>query len=56
MNGKTYTITYLAKQSDVKQQSTGYSEKDLNLINIVVTVISPDGQTKSSTEGYVYLE
>ena len=56
MNGKTYTVTYLARQSNVKQQATGYSEKDLNLINIVVTVISPDGKTKSSTEGYVYLE
>lgn len=56
MNGKTYTITYRAVQNQTKQTSVGFSEKDLNLITVVVTVTSPDGKTKSSTEGFVHLE
>jgi len=56
LNGELYTVTYKAIQNKSKQSSVGLSEQDLNLMNVVVTVSSPDGKVKSSTEGYVYLE
>lgn len=58
MNGKTYTISYKASQSDVSPSSgkIRYSEKSLNLIKVVVTVTAPDGKIKGSSEGYVSLE
>lgn len=54
MNEKIYTISYLPSQSTTKL--TSYSEKDLNLVKVVVTVTAPDGKTKGSSEGYVTIE
>ena len=66
MNGKSYSISYKASQSTEnfnRSAPAGNStkepfstEKNLDLIKVVVTVASPDGKTKSSTEGYVVLE
>lgn len=53
MNGKTYTISYQASQGINKVTNANYSEKDLNLIKVVVTVTAPDGKTRGSSEGYV---
>lgn len=55
-NGKTYKVTYSASQSTTKYKNGFYSEKDLKLMKVVVTVISPNGKTKSSSEGYVSIE
>ena len=55
LNGKTYNVTY-----DVNQSNSGYagggSEKELNLVKVVVTVEGPNGTKKSSSEGYVKIE
>ncbi|MGM9950422.1 MAG: type II secretory pathway protein [Lysinibacillus sp.] len=66
MNGKTYSVSYKASQSTEnfnRSMSSNNStnqpfstEKNLDLIKVVVTVTSPDGKMKSSTEGYVVLE
>lgn len=56
LNGKTYKVTYSASQSTTKYKNGFYSEKDLKLMKVVVTVISPNGKTKSSSEGYVSIE
>lgn len=58
MNGKSYSITYKASQNNKKELITNstYSEKELDLIKVVVTVIAPDGKIKGSSEGYVSIE
>ncbi len=56
LNGRTYTISYKASQSTSKPANSGFSEKDLNLVKVVVTVTAPDGKTKGSSEGYVSIE
>lgn len=56
LNGKTYTISYKAIQETAKTKNAKFSEKDLNLVKVVVTVTSPNGKTKGSSEGYVLIE
>lgn len=56
LNGKTYTITYNATQSNVRPPNSYLSEKELDLIKVVVTVESEDGKIKGVSEGYVALE
>ncbi|WP_404427809.1 prepilin-type N-terminal cleavage/methylation domain-containing protein [Ureibacillus chungkukjangi] len=56
LNGRTYSISYKATQSSTKSQNANFTEKELNLIKVVVTVTSPDGKTKGSSEGYVSIE
>ncbi|MEO4053320.1 type II secretion system protein [Solibacillus sp. CAU 1738] len=56
MNGKTYSVSYVASQSATNVPNSNNSEKDLNLIKVVVTVTAPDGKIKGSSEGYVSLE
>ena len=55
-NGKEYSISYLASQKSEKFNNGYNSEKELEIIDVVVTVTSPDGKTKSSSEGYVSIE
>ena len=45
MNGKDYSASIKASQN--------VDEKDIKLINVVVTVTAANGKTKSSVEGYV---
>ena len=56
MNGKEYKVTYAASQNSSKVTNANYSEKQLNLIKVVVTVTAPDGKIKGASEGYVSLE
>lgn len=56
LNGKLYKVVYRASQSTRNIDTSSYSEKDLKLIKVVVTVTAPDGKTKGSSEGYVALE
>jgi prepilin-type N-terminal cleavage/methylation domain-containing protein len=56
MNGKDYEVTYAASQNRNVVQNATYSEVQLKLIKVVVTVMAPDGKTKGSSEGYVSLE
>ncbi len=56
LNDKSYTITYTPSQNSTKYANSNFTEKDLNLIKVVVTVTSPNGKTKGSSEGYVSIE
>ena len=61
INKRDYTVTYELEQSsnplrNEKETLSFYSEKDLGLIKVVVTVTSPNGKTKGSSEGYVVIE
>ena len=58
MNGKRYSVSYTASQSDniLHVKNSNNTEKDLDLIKVVVTVTAPDGKIKGSSEGYVSLE
>ena len=58
INGKRYSVSYTASQSDniVHVKNSNNTEKDLDLIKVVVTVTAPDGKIKGSSEGYVSLE
>ena len=58
MNGRTYAISYKASQSGTAPGSNqfNHSEKSLDLIKVVVTVATPDGKIKGTSEGYVSLE
>ncbi|MFJ3387389.1 MULTISPECIES: prepilin-type N-terminal cleavage/methylation domain-containing protein [unclassified Lysinibacillus] len=56
LNGKTYAITYTPYQNSNKYVNSDFTEKDLNLIKVVVTVTSQNGKTKGSSEGYVSIE
>ncbi|MDD1502040.1 type II secretion system protein [Lysinibacillus sp. CNPSo 3705] len=56
LNGKTYAITYTPYQNTNKYANSDFTEKDLNLIKVVVTVTSQNGKTKGSSEGYVSIE
>lgn len=56
MNDKEYEISYVASQSKDNFENAQYTEFDLNLIKVVVTVTAPDGKIKGSSEGYVALE
>lgn len=56
LNGNAYKVSYQATQGNSSLYSGGNSEKDLNLVKVVVTVEAPGGKKKSSTEGYVNIE
>ena len=56
LNGKKYTVSYVATQENSAHTNTTNTEVTLNLINVIVTVTSSNGKTKSSTEGYVSIE
>lgn len=56
LNNTKYNINYLASQSSNTLKNAKYSEKDLNLIKVVVTVTAENRKTKSSSEGYVSIE
>ncbi len=56
LNGQTYTVSYRASQKTTAEKNASYSERDLNLIKVVVTVTSPNGKTTGSSEGYVSIE
>ncbi|MGN7478840.1 type IV pilus modification PilV family protein [Solibacillus silvestris] len=56
MNDKDYEVSYNASQNNQMITNASYSEKDLKLIKVVVTVTAPDGKTKGSSEGFVALE
>lgn len=56
MNNKEYVVSYVASQSNSKINNSTYSETNLKLVKVVVTVTAPDGKTKGSSEGYVALE
>ncbi|QCR32032.1 prepilin-type N-terminal cleavage/methylation domain-containing protein [Lysinibacillus sp. SGAir0095] len=56
LNGRTNTVSYKSSQSTTKSKNATYTEKDLNLIKVVVTVTSPNGTTKGSSEGYVSID
>lgn len=56
LNGQTYTVTYTPSQDDRTIKNSTNTESSLNLIRVVVTVTAPNGKTKGSSEGYVYIE
>lgn len=56
LNNTKYNINYLASQSSNTLKNAKYSEKDLNLIKVVVTVTAENRKTKGSSEGYVSIE
>ena len=60
LNKKTYEITPIVLNSKTYNTqvlaSVTTEEKNLGLVNIVVTVTAPNGKTKSSVEGYVSLD
>ena len=61
INDKVYTVTYKLSQAPEKLKKeevpiSYYSEAELGLIKVVVTVTSPNGKTKGSSEGYVVIE
>ena len=56
MNNKTYAVSYEASQNNAELDNSNYSEEQLDLIKVVVTVTAPDGKIKGSSEGYVSLE
>ncbi len=56
MNGKDYEVSYSASLNSQQVNNASYSEKDLKLVKVVVTVTAPDGKTKGSSEGFVALE
>ncbi|HWL23817.1 MAG TPA: type II secretory pathway protein, partial [Ureibacillus sp.] len=56
LNGKTYTVSYKASQNTATAKNAQFTEKDLNLVKVVVTVTSPNGKTTGSSEGYVSIE
>lgn len=56
LNNTKYLISYKASQSDNTLKNAKYSEKDLNLIKVVVTVTAENRKTKGSSEGYVSIE
>lgn len=57
LNGKRYTISYAVTQQAIqKPKNSNFTEKELNLIKLVVTVTAPNGKTKGSSEGYVFIE
>lgn len=56
LNGKIYEVTYAPYQSSDAITNAKNTERDLNLVKVVVTVIAPGGKIKGSSEGYVALE
>lgn len=58
LNGKTYSISYQASQETDKSKLkyANFSESELDLVKVVITVTSPNGKTKGSSEGYVSIE
>lgn len=56
LNGNAYRVSYQATQGNSSLYTGGNSEKDLNLVKVIVTVEAPGGKKKSSTEGYVKIE
>lgn len=56
MNEKEYEVSYVAKQHTQNHNHAGFTEYDLKLVTVIVTVTAPDGKIKSSSEGYVVLE
>lgn len=56
LNNKKYLISYVASQNSSTLKNAKYTEKDLNLIKVVVTVTAENRKTKGSSEGYVSIE
>ena len=56
LNGNSYTVSYQASQTNSSFYAGGNTEKDLNLVKVVVTVEAPGGKKSSSSEGYVKIE
>lgn len=56
LNGQTYTVTYTPSQDKESIKNSTNTESSLDLIKVVVTVTAPNGKTKGSSEGYVYIE
>lgn len=71
MNGKTFMVEYSTSQNPTKYANSAYSEKDLNLVKVVVTVTLCDelpngpvpdeqfacqGKIRGISEGYIYYE
>ncbi|WP_341960818.1 prepilin-type N-terminal cleavage/methylation domain-containing protein [Planococcus maritimus] len=53
LNGKQYKVTVQFSQTQSNASSRIHSEKDLQLINVLVTVGSPTSKITSSVEGYI---
>lgn len=53
LNGKQYKVTIQFSQTQNNSSSRIHSEKDLQLINVLVTVSSPTSKISSSVEGYI---
>ncbi|WP_409368576.1 prepilin-type N-terminal cleavage/methylation domain-containing protein [Lysinibacillus sp. 38-6] len=59
VNDKSYKITYSPSQysdKNKKYTNSNFTEQELNLIKVVVTITSPNEKTKGSSEGYVSIE
>ena len=56
LNGNRYIVSYEANQATSSFYAGGHTEKDLNLVKVVVTVEAPGGKKRSSSEGYVKIE
>lgn len=56
INSRIYEVNYDPSQSNSNHTNSNYSEEQLNLIKVIVTVTSQDGKTKGSSEGYVSIE
>lgn len=53
LNEKQYTVSIQFSQTQSNFSSKIHSEKDLQLINVLVTVSSPTSKISSSVEGYI---
>lgn len=53
LNDKQYKVSVQFSQTQSKAASRIHSEKDLQLINVLVTVRSPTSNISSSVEGYI---
>jgi prepilin-type N-terminal cleavage/methylation domain-containing protein len=53
LNDKQYKVSVQFSQTQSKTASRIHSEKDLQLINVLVTVSSPTSNISSSVEGYI---
>lgn len=56
MNDNDYDVAIVATQNKFAHKNATYSEQDLGLIKVVVTITAPNGQTKGVSEGYVALQ
>lgn len=62
MNNKDYLVIFQASQSNSTPTNAKYSEEELKLVKVVVTVCPKDGddscegKTKGTSEGYIYYD